>query len=416
MDAVFDLNQTMKLHLHVQKDDEPLFKELTEQYAAACSEISEYVFDHDFILNFQDLQKALYSHIRTDYKLKAQFTISSFKTVTARYKTVKTQLFKKPFKYKNEHGKWETIPRTLEWLQKPIHFKRPQADFVRGRDYSFVNGKSGEKLLSLNTLGRRIRVSFDIPEYFGRYLDGSWKFGGGKLVNLLGEWYFHISMVKVAAETFDSSHPAHVVGIDRGLRFLATTYDETGKTVFYDGKKIMAKKDAFQNIRSELQTKGTKSAKRALKRISGRENRWMSDINHQISKTLVSKYGKGTLFVVEDLSNVSFDEENLSSRTKQQRQQLRTWAFYQLEYFLTYKAHASGSDVQEVAADYTSQRCPKCGRILKFNRRHETHEYMCDCCGFRSNDDRVGAMNIQLLGTMYVSGDAHPRFGARKET
>lgn len=29
-------------------------------------------------------------------------------------------------------------------------------------------------------------------------------------------------------------------------------------------------------------------------------------------------------------------------------------------------------------------------------------------------DDRVGAMNIQILGTMYVSGDSNPRFGVRK--
>ena len=93
---------------------------------------------------------------------------------------------------------------------------------------------------------------------------------------------------------------------------------------------------------------------------------------------------------------------------------MRSWTFYQLEQFLTYKAHESGSEVIKVSANYTSQRCPKCGRIHKENRKHEIHEYICDSCGYRSNDDRVGAMNIYTLGTMFVSGDTNPRFGVRK--
>lgn len=66
-----------------------------------------------------------------------------------------------------------------------------------------------------------------------------------------------------------------------------------------------------------MQAKGTKSAKRKLKALSGRENRWMSDVNHQLSKALVDYYGANTLFVMEDLAGVSFDEMNLSNRGKQ---------------------------------------------------------------------------------------------------
>jgi len=50
----------------------------------------------------------------------------------------------------------------------------------------------------------------------------------------------------------------------------------------------------------------------------------------------------------------------------------------------------------------------------KENRHHDTHEYICDSCGYSSNDDRIGAMNLYELGTMYVSGDTNPRFGSRK--
>ena len=87
-----------------------------------------------------------------------------------------------------------------------------------------------------------------------------------------------------------------------------------------------------------------------------------------------------------------------------------SWAFYQLEQFLTYKAHLNNSEAIEVSAKYTSQRRPKCGIIKKANRHHEIHEYHCQNCDYCSNDDRIGAMNIQLLGTEYISGQEQPKF------
>lgn len=408
-----EFSKTMKLHIHPDDDTARLFRELTECYSEACSYISEYVFHHGFILNFMLLQEELYDEIRARFGLKSQMTISSFKTVAARYKTVREQLQRNPFKYQDEDGKWIYISRTLEWLMKPIVFSRPQADLVRGRDYSFVDNGT---MISVNTLGKRVRVSFDVPEYFEKYFENgaTWSFGTAKLVSLKNEWYLHIPVTKTISDEPDTIKPDHVVGIDRGLRFLVTAYDEKGNVEFVSGQDVMRKRQTFNNVRAELQSKGTKSAKRALKRISGRENRWMSDVNHQISKTLVNRYGSNALFVVEDLTGVSFDEQNLSHRKAKGRNELRSWTFYQLEQFLTYKAVEAGSYVIKVPADYTSQRCPKCGRIHKENRNHDTHEYICDACGYRSNDDRVGAMNLYTLGTLYVSGDGNPRYGPRK--
>lgn len=403
--------KTIKLHLHLSDIDIPLFHEMAESYQYACNYVSQYVFDHNFLLNTIDLQKILYTSVRERFGLKSQMAISVMKTVSARYKTVKEQLFSNPYKYRDESGKWNYITRTLEWLHKPVQFARPQTDLVRGRDYSFLEN---ETILSINTLQKRVRLTFDKPDCFHQYFDGTWKFGTAKLVSLLEEWYLHIPATKELEETFCPEQPTHVVGLDRGLRFLITAYDEKGLTTFMSGKDILRKRQSFLKIRAELQSKGTKSAKRALKRISGRENRWMSDINHQISKTLVEKYGPGTLFVLEDLTGVSFAEENLTHGAKANGD-LRSWTFYQLERYLSYKAKSSSSDIKKVSAKYTSQRCPKCGRIHKENRSHKTHEYVCDSCGYHSNDDRIGAMNIYQLGTMYVSGDTNPRFGVRKD-
>lgn len=398
-----DLTKTIKLRIHVSPEQEVLFRQMTEQYRQACNFVSQYIFDNQFDLTYQSLNKKLYSSLRGLFGLKSQLTQSSIKTTIARYKTVKQQLFRKPYRYKDEDGNWQRIPKDLEWLWKPVFFRRSQADLVRNRDYSFVDDG---QVLSINTLGKRTKCTFE-SEHFAEYLDGSYDLGTAKLVELKGLWYLHIPITK-AVEDFQKENVRHVVGIDRGLRFLTVSYDEQGKTEFVSGRKIATKRHKFQEVRKQLQSKGTKSAKRRLKAISGRENRWMSDVNHQISKTLVEKYGKDTLFVLEDLTGVSFEDSNLS-RIAKQNYDLRSWSFYQLEQFLTYKAHENRSEVLKVSARYTSQRCPKCGTIHKENRDHHRHLYSCQC-GYRSNDDRIGAMNIQLLGTMWISGDNNPRY------
>ena len=139
----------------------------------------------------------------------------------------------------------------------------------------------------------------------------------------------------------------------------------------------------------------------------------MTDANHVLTRALVDRYGANTVFVLEDLEGVSFSEEILRKRTKSGKRQVRSWAFYQFEEFLTYKALEVGSKVLKVPAPYTSQRCPRCGKIERNQRDRDHHEYCCSC-GFRSNDDRSAAINIQLLGTLWVSGESAPRFDKPK--
>ncbi|PEH10277.1 transposase [Lactobacillus sp. UMNPBX2] len=395
------VNIKVKLNILEPNVGMKFFKTM-EQYRLACNYVSEYLFNNNFPLNKNEVQKVIYNTIREKFNLKSQMTISCIRSVIARYKTVKTQMARRPYKYQDQNtGEWYREVRDLTWLHKPISFNRPQVDLQRNRDWSYLS--SGQ--LSINTLDGRVKVD-PICRGFNQYLDGTWKFGLAKLLKSSGKWYLHIAATKEVTD-FDKQAVKHVVGIDRGLRFLATSYDEQGKTAFFDGQAIMRKRAKYQKLRATLQAKGTKSAKRRLKKLSGRENRWISDVNHCLSKTLVQKYGANTLFVLENLNGVSFERTDLP---KALRNQNKSWAFYQLEQFLTYKAHLNNSEVVEVSAKYTSQRCPKCGVIKKDNRNHEKHEYHCDNCGYRSNDDRIGAMNIQLLGTQYISGQEQPKF------
>lgn len=398
--------EVLKLKLNISPDDVKTvqaFEDTCYQYMLACDAVSTYVFEHDFYLNATGLSKQLYSKLRKDFQLKSQMAQSAIRTVVTRYRSVDTQLKKTPAKFICD-GVWYKQYRDIRHLKKQISFHKPQADLVRNRDYSFI---SGMKKLSINTLSGRKVCAFSIPPYMQKFLDGTWKFGTAKLVSLKGNWYLHISATK-EVPVLQKENTVHIVGIDRGLRFITTVYDDKEKTSFVSGQEIMHKREVFDAVRTQLQSKGTKSAKRVLKRISGRENRWMSDVNHCLSKALVKKYGPNTLFVLEDLEDVSTDERNFHSAD--QTHDLRNWAFYDLETKLTYKAHAAHSKILKVNADYTSQRCPLCGRIRKENRDHKIHMYHCDQCGFQTNDDRVGAMNIWQLGMMWLSGDEDPIF------
>ena len=247
------LTKTIKLRLYTNAEQNALFKQMSEKYRQACNFVSQYIFDNNFDLNSVKLNKVLYREVRTKFALKSQLAQSTFRTATARYKTTQTLLAQKPFGYKDENGEYQRITRTLDWIFKPVKFRRPQCDLVRDRDYSFIEKGT---VLSINTLDKRTKVKFD-GNFWAEYFDGSWSFGTAKLLNLKGIWYLHIPVTKTVEE-FSKEEVKHVVGIDRGLRFLSVTYDEHGKTLFTRGKQILRKRHKFIEIRRQLQSKSTR--------------------------------------------------------------------------------------------------------------------------------------------------------------
>ena len=405
-----ELVLSIKVRLKPDNKQAEQFAEVSEVYRQACNVVSMWYFDHHFNVSRADFNRDMYYKIKELFpKLNTAMVQSTYRTTKARYDAVETQLAKSPYKvwsskYDNQkHKIYLHIKRDLEWLKKPIYFKRPQADYLRNTNYSFT---AHYEQISLNVLGTRIKVNY-CHNFNNLLFAETNKIGTAKLVKSCNHWFLHIPItIEVPELQDDDIH--HVVGIDRGLRFIATCYDEKYHTTFISGKHVLHIRRKYAKLRAQLQSKGTKSAKRRLKKIGNRENRWMRDINHCISKTLVQQYGKNTLFVLEDLTNVTF--ETTKKRRKENRYEHNSWSFYQLEQFLAYKAELNHSKVIEVSAQYTSQRCPRCGRINKDNRDHDMHLYKCDRCGYSTNDDRLAAINIQYLGTEYVTGNKTPKF------
>ena len=97
-----------------------------------------------------------------------------------------------------------------------------------------------------------------------------------------------------------------------GVNFVVAIYDSKHKPGFISGKAVKQKRANYSKLRKELQMRHTPSSRRRLKAIGQRENRWMQDINHQVSKALVENNPKHTLFVLEDLSGT----RNATKRVK----------------------------------------------------------------------------------------------------
>lgn len=367
---------TAKVQIVAANADKVLLDKTMSVYRDACNYVSNYVFQSHDLKQFS-LNKALYSILRKKFGLKSQMAQSVFKTVIARYKTI--------------------LENQKEWI-KPS-FKKPQYDLVWNRDYSLT-----QNCFSVNTLDGRVKLQY-FAEGMSKYFDHTiYKFGTAKLVNKHGKYYLHIPVIFDVEES-NISDICNVVGIDRGINFVVATYDSNHKSGFVSGKAIKQKRANYSKLRKELQMRQTPSSRRRIKAIGQRENRWMQDINHQVSKALVENSPKHTLFVLEDLSGVRTATECV--RTKDRYVSV-SWSFYDLEQKLIYKAKQNQSSVIKVDPQYTSQCCPICGHTEKSNRNKKIHLFICKNCGYKSNDDRIGAMNLYRMGINYLADSQVP--------
>jgi len=235
--------------------------------------------------------------------------------------------------------------------------------------------------LTLSCIGKREKVILEVPDYF-REIFETWQFKGGTLTCTKQTKQFWIRLV-FESDTPPKQQDGQIQGIDRGLYHLATTSD--GK--FFSNAKVRAIRRRYLHNRRTLQAKGTTSAKRRLKIMSGKEKRFSQDVNHTVTKQIAMQPNI-TTFVLEDLSGIRKQQ-----RGKKMNKWIGNWPFYQFESFLSYKAEALGKSVAFVDARYTSQKCSRCGYIARSNRSKS--RFLCKRCSFEIHSDLNAAINIR---------------------
>ena len=242
---------------------------------------------------------------------------------------------------------------------------------------------------TIATSDGRIKATFGIPEYYRPYL--IWKIKSSTLSLRKNDDTFYLHC-QLETDTPKLVPEQTVLGIDRGIVNIAVCSDNT----FYNSKAMKNTRAKYAYLRAELQSKGTRSAKRKLKELSGRERRFVTDINHCISKKIVQT--QYTVFALEDLSKIRVQKR----RGTEFNRKLNNWSFFELEQFIRYKAENLGKQVISVDARYTSQKCSICGHVYKGNRQGSS--FLCRKCGFELHADLNASRNIAQSGISSLSG------------
>ncbi len=327
-----------------------LLRQTLEATNSACNAISHYAWDN-CVFNQFALHQALYALLRAQTRLAAQTVVRCLGKVADSYKADKK--VKRVFK---EHGAIPYDNRILAYRQQT-------------------------EAVSIWTVGGREEMPYQCGEHQRELLKH--QKGESDLWYTGGEFYLLATCeieepILEQVETF--------LGIDGGIVNIATDSDgEVHRANHIDNVRYR-----HRRLRQKLQTKGTKSARRLLGKLSGKEQRFAKDTNHHISKRIVAK-AQGTKrgIALEDLSGIR-DRITVS---KSQRATLHSWSFDDLQQKIQYKAQRAGVPVVWIDPRNTSRTCPQCSCVDKHNRPSQSH-FHCVACGFSGLADHIAAINI----------------------
>ena len=320
-----------------------------ESFNAACNYVSKLAFESRTFGQFY-IHRLCYYEIRQRFGLSAQMTIRAVAKVSESYKADRSRL----------------------------HIFRPRGGIVY--DDRILSWKGPDKVSIWTTKGRQT-VPIRIGAYQAARLDR--KVRQSDLI--LSDGKFYLALVVDAPEP-DPDEPDGFLGVDMGIVNIAA--DSDGKV--YAGGHLNGLRKRYAKVRTRLQSKGTKAAKRLLKKRHRKEHRFARHVNHKISKDVVTTAkdtGRG--IALENLKGI----RSRTTVRKGQRRQYHSWTFNQLRRFVEYKAKLAGVVVKLVDPRNTSRTCPDCGCVDKRNRPSQSL-FKCVSCNFSSLADTVAARII----------------------
>ncbi|WP_321379319.1 RNA-guided endonuclease InsQ/TnpB family protein [Trichococcus shcherbakoviae] len=177
-----------------------------------------------------------------------------------------------------------------------------------------------------------------------------------------------------------------ILGVDLGILCPAVgVVAADGKTQFFgNGWQNKHLRRKYKELRRQL---GKQKKVNAIRAINNKESRIMRDINHKLSRQIVTFAAENNCGTIH-LENLSGIRRTSRLRGKN-KASLHNWTFFELASFIEYKARELGIKVIYIKPEYTSQSCPSCGERNKVKDRN----YQCGC-GYHAHRDRVGALNI----------------------
>ena len=344
----------MLLKLAPTTEQSQALLETMHAFNAGANYVAEFAFSEQSANKFE-LQKWTYGELRTTYKLPAQLAIRAISKASEAYKRDKS--IKPSFRSEG----------AVIYDQRVMSFK-------------------GLSTVSLTTLSGRILVPFLVGGYQQARMDRIK--GQADLLYRNGTFYLAVTLETPTPEPDEPE--GGTLGVDLGIVNLAT--DSEGEV--FSGEAVERNRKRMNALRQRLQKRGTKSAKRHLKKLSGKEARFKKNTNHVISKRIIQKakdHRQG--IAIEDLRHIRSRTD--STVRKSQRNRHTGWAFGQLRMFLSYKAALAGVPLHTVDPRNTSRTCHACGHCAKENRKSQA-SFVCVQCGLAAPADWNAAINISV--------------------
>lgn len=324
-------------------------KQTIEQANAACNYISGQAWENKQFSRVP-LHKLVYYTTREKFALSSQVVVRCISKVVDSYK-----LDRKSKRSFRPQGAIAYDSRISKWY----------VDLVE---------------VSIWTMGGRQRIPCVCGERQKELLQG--QRGESDLALINGEFYL---LASCEVETSEPQEVHDVLGCDLGIVNLAVNSD--GEQ--FSGEAVEDNRRKFEHRRRNLQKKQTKSAKRKLKQISGKQARFQSQTNHTISQRLVTKaQDTQRAIALEDLKGI-----REAPVRRKQRSKHANWSFYQLRQYISYKAKLAGIPVIFVDPKNTSRTCPVCGCVDQANRKSQSL-FLCTQCAHSAPADYNAAINI----------------------
>ena len=337
-----------------------------EAFAQACNFVADWGNEHKKHRQY-DLHKGCYRDIRERFGLSANLAVRAIARVAPRLAHAKTR-----------HSR----------------FKPTSIDY----DARIFKLDVSSETVSLRLIEGRCILALALGDFQRERLAGQSPTSATLKKGRKNRYYLDVQVKEEAPPTQDADD---TLGVDLGIRHIAT--DSAGHQ--FQGQDLADYRQHRANVRARLQAKADtgskqtrKACRRALKRLSGRERRHQKRINHEISKQLVAYAKKHGLAIVFEVLKGIRDRCRFH---KGQRRALHSWAFYQLQQFVEYKAQSAGGRVLHVDPRYTSKTCADCLHVGV--RRQD--DFSCKNCGQRSHADFNAARNIARFGLAVIRGE-----------
>lgn len=357
-----------------------------------CKTQEEYPKERD-ILGYT-LEGYVYDYFKTGYDLYTGNISTSSREVCSSFKNVKKEILKGErsiLSYKAN--------QPLDLHKKAISLEYDNFNF-------FV------KLKLLNRTGKK---KYDITEDINfkiqvndkstrtileRCYDKEYKISGSKLIYEKKKklWRLNLcySFENSQVETLEKDK---ILGIDLGIVYplMASIYGEYDRFSIKGGEIEEFRRRTEARKRSILQqTKycgngrighGRNKRTQPAYKINDKIARFRDTANHKYSRALIEyavKKNCGTI-QMENLTGISDNTDCF----------LKDWSYYDLQTKIENKAKEMGIKVVYIKAQYTSQRCSKCGYI-DVNNRIRQALFKCQNCGYETNADYNASQNIGM--------------------